>query len=565
MAEVTNGPGGHGPRCRLLPPALGRRLLVGGQGSALAAARDEAAAGGPVLAGLADALALAVWEDAPLSGPDAAFVAARQAVRPFLPPALARTVQAVAAATRPPGPDPYFERLAAKRETDRLVRYFLARLAKDPSDVAAARDLVRFAPMAGAFAAAEAALGALPGALAPLGLAAAGELALTAGRAAEAAERLARALAGFPSSAVRFRLGVARLAMGEREAGLAALRRVVAERPWDALALGRFFEAATGRDDRRLPLPGAAVACLYSYQNAARLDRTLAALAASDWRFAPASGAPRLVVLDNGSPDATGAVLDAWRERLGAALSTVRLPVNVGAPAARNWLTGLPEVRRADFVAFLDDDAVVPVDWLGRFGAAVAAFPGAGVYGCLVRGADAPAFVQSADAHLWPTPRPAGELARGFDLLRPWLATADWGQYAIMRPCASVTGCCHLFAAGRLAASGGFDIRFSPSQYDDLDHDLRLLARGLTPVFTGHLAVVHDKATGAASGVGQPGYAAGFANQFKLHQQYDDATLAAMAATAEAALARDTAAKGAFAAEGGPSYWDLDEEGGHGR
>jgi len=38
-----------------------------------------------------------------------------------------------------------------------------------------------------------------------------------------------------------------------------------------------------------------------------------------------------------------------------------------------------------------------------------------------------------------------------------------------------------------------------------------------------------------------------------------------MAATAEAALARDTAAKGAFAAEGGPSYWDLDEEGGHGR
>ena len=35
-------------------------------------------------------------------------------------------------------------------------------------------------------------------------------------------------------------------------------------------------------------------------------------------------------------------------------------------------LAALPEVRERDYVAYLDDDAFVPPDWLGRFGAAVA-------------------------------------------------------------------------------------------------------------------------------------------------------------------------------------------------
>lgn len=564
MARDGQGvrPGG---RCADLSPRLGRRLLVGGQGAALVAARDEALAGGPECAQLADALALAVWEDMPFSGPDAAILAARQTKRPFLPPDVAASVRAVAALAGPAGPDPYFERLAAKRETDKMGRYFLARLAKNPEDLAAAHGLAGVAPMAGETAEAEAVLAVLPGALAPFGRAVAGELALTAGRAEEAVTHLTRALEIWPAAGVRPRLGQALCAAGEREAGLVALCRAAQARPWDALTLGRAFEVGTGRDRRCDALPGSVAVCLYSYTNAARLDRTLAALAETEWRYAPDGEAARFFVLDNGSSDATAAVLAAWTERLGSALVPVSLPVNIGAPAARNWLLALPAVARADFTAFLDDDALVPPDWLGRFGAAVAAYPGAGVYGCLVRGTGAPAFVQSADAHLWPTPRPDGTLGRGFELLRPWLATPDWGQYGLLRPCASVTGCCHLFSAAALRASGGFDIRFSPSQYDDLDHDLRLLEGGLAPVYTGHLHVLHDKVTGAASGPGQPGYGMGFANQFKLHHKYDDATLARMADVAFAALARDTAVKGRWLAQDGPSFWDGIGEDGHGR
>ena len=73
--------------------------------------------------------------------------------------------------------------------------------------------------------------------------------------------------------------------------------------------------------------------------------------------------------------------------------------------------------------------------------------------------------------HVWPTPRQGAFQGRGFTLLRPWLHTPDWGAYGLTRPCATVTGCCHLFPTDVLAATGGFDLRFSPTQYDDLDHD----------------------------------------------------------------------------------------------
>jgi len=243
------------------------------------------------------------------------------------------------------------------------------------------------------------------------------------------------------------------------------------------------------------------------------------------------------------------AVLAGAVDRFGERLTTVRLPVNIGAPAARNWLAALPEIRACDFVAYLDDDASPPPDWLGRFGAAVETAPRAGVWGCRVRGAEARRFVQSGDAHLLPTPRPDGALGRGFTLARPWLAAPDWGQFGVSRPCSSVTGCCHLFAGEILAGLGGFDIRFSPTQYDDLDHDIRLLLSGRTPFYFGHLTVLHAKATGAAGNPGGAGYGQGFANQLKLHGKYDDAAVAAAADTAYAALAANQAHKARLVAD----------------
>lgn len=518
-----------------LPAPLSRLLAVGGSGAGLIPLRDAVLAAGPAQAALGAALALAAWADAPLD-PAAAAVAAR--LGGDSPQALAAA--AVAAAARPAGPEPYYERLAGRRDTVRMVAYLLERCRKEPGDATMLARLARVAPMLPSgddLAEAEGVLVAAPGPLAAPGALAAGELSLLAGRAEAAEVHLGRALALLPTGAAAFRLAEALLAQGRRDAALAAYAAARDCRPWDTLLAARAADAAAGRDTALARLPGSLAVLVYCWNSPDLLARTLDALAASDWRHAPQA---RVVVLDNGSPDGVvSAVAAARAVALGGRLAAVRLPVNVGAPAARNWLAALPEVRESDFVAYLDDDAYVPPDWLGRFGAAVAAAPGAGVWGCRVVGRQAPRFIQCGDAHLLPTPRREEIFGRGFELARPWLAAPDWGQFRVSRPCASVTGCCHLFARPVLDAVGGFDIRFSPTQYDDLDHDLRLLLRREIPHYWGHLTVVHAKTTGAAGQPGGSAWGSGFANQLKLHGKYDDAAVAAASEAAFAALAAD--------------------------
>ncbi len=529
-----------------MPEILARLLLVGGRGAGLVPARDAVLAAGAPWEALADALALAAWGDAPLAPGTAAVLAAREKARPFLPPPVARTVQALADRSGASVPEPYYERLAARRDVPRMFAYLLERLRRRSDDPGLSGRLAGIAPMVpggGGLAEAEAVLDGLGGDLAPLGAFAAGELALLDGRAAVAEERFRRCLTVLPLEGARMGLAEALRLQGGRAGALALLSAAFAARPFDSLLLSRLHDLATGLADRVAGLPGDVAVLVYSHNGAAHLDDTLAALAATDWAFAAGPGGGRIFVLDNGSTDGTPGVLAAWRDRLGERLAVVPLPVNIGAPAARNWLAALPGVRAAAFAAYLDDDAAVPADWLGRFGAAVEAYPDAGVWGSLVRGVDAPFFVQSADSHLFPSPRRDGGFGRAFELARPWLATPDCPRYAVCRPCASVTGCCHLFRTEVLTGLGGFDIRFSPSQYDDLDHDLRLLLDGRAPVCQGHLAVVHAKATGAAGNPGGAQYGSGFANQFKLHHKHDEAALARAAGTAFAALARDAARK----------------------
>ncbi|EKO39478.1 MAG: putative glycosyltransferase [Solidesulfovibrio magneticus str. Maddingley MBC34] len=521
--------------CHGLPGPLSRLLAVGGSGAGLIPLRDAALAAGPAQAVLGAALALDAWAETPLD-PAAAAVAAR--LGGDSPQALAAAL--VAAAAGPAGPEPYYERLAGRRDTGRMVAYLLERCRKERAEPSWLARLARIAPMLPAgddLAEAEGVLAAAPGPLAAPGAMAAGELALLAGRAEAAETHLRRALALLPTGAAAFRLAEALLAQGRRGEALAAYAVARDFRPWDTLLAARAADVAAGRDTALARLPGSLAVVLYCWNAPDLLAAALDALAASDWRHALGA---KVVVLDNGSPDGVvSAVAAAVAAAFGGRLSTLRLPVNVGAPAARNWLAALPEVRESDYVAYLDDDAYVPPDWLGRFGAAVAAAPGAGVWGCRVAAKDAPRFIQCGDAHLLPTPRGEGAFGRGFELARPWLAAPDWGQLRVARPCASVTGCCHLFARPALDAVGGFDIRFSPTQYDDLDHDLRLLLRREVPHYWGHLTVVHAKTTGAAGQPGGSAWGSGFANQLKLHGKYDDDAVAAASDAAFAALAAD--------------------------
>jgi GT2 family glycosyltransferase len=254
-------------------------------------------------------------------------------------------------------------------------------------------------------------------------------------------------------------------------------------------------------------------------------------------------------VLDNGSTDDTAAVLAGYAGP--HPLTVVSLPVNVGAPAARNWLASLPEVRACDWALYLDDDTDLPPDLRGRFGAAVAAYPGAGVWGCKVSDFDAPGRMQSADLHLVLPPgdpsRPALDLAADepnpFRLSDLHVQEPDLGRFDYLRPCCSVTGCCHLFRTESLAEVGGFSLFLSPTQYDDVERDLRSALAGKPAVYQGHLAVGHRKSTGAASRTDPVAQASALANKYKMQAMHERSRILALAAWERELLLADLAAK----------------------
>ena len=301
------------------------------------------------------------------------------------------------------------------------------------------------------------------------------------------------AFAGLASVAGRvrpvldLRTGECLLRMGDRQGAVALWRESLRRRPWQTNTLLRLHDVVTGADAPAAHPEGRTFLLLYSWNKCKSLDRTLASLAASDL------GGACVKVLDNGSSDATPDVVRAWAERLGAdrfqGLSTL---VNVGAPAARNWLMHLPDVRESDNVIYMDDDIELPGDWLGYMGAAQRAYPEAGVWGCRVVEDGAPHSVQHTDEFLLD---PTDQGSVGYCC--QYLDEMDFGQFSYLRPCLSVTGCLHMFRTAGLHEMGGFDLQFSPSQFDDAEHDLMLCARGGHAVYQGHLRILHERNTGS--------------------------------------------------------------------
>ncbi len=226
--------------------------------------------------------------------------------------------------------------------------------------------------------------------------------------------------------------------------------------------------------------------CLYSWNKAHMLAATLKSLAAGRL------GRARVVVLLNGCTDQSREAVAALRPHFPeGCLSLVELPVNVGAPAARNWLLALPEVRRADYVAFLDDDVDVPKDWLARYVTVAESDPTIGVVGCRVLSPGRPAQLQYLFRNV------AIALPNMMKLSLPAPVHApDTGLYAFTRDTMNVMGCCHLLRGDVVRELPGFDIRFSPSQVDDLDHDLAVALAGRRIVYCGEVACVHHQNTG---------------------------------------------------------------------
>lgn len=245
---------------------------------------------------------------------------------------------------------------------------------------------------------------------------------------------------------------------------------------------------------------------IYTWNKCAELEIALRSLAGT------AYGNFKLFVLNNGSSDGTEQLLSGLVPALFREYKIVNLPVNIGAAAARNWLFADPENREADYLAYFDDDIEVAPDWLTRLLETLERHPRAGVVGAKIINATGPKVVQHSGGVL----TQAEEWINNVVLFSN---VPDQGQFDNISERDYVMGCANLYRRSAMDEVGMFDIQFSPTQFDDVDHHLRLRLKGWQVLFNGHVEVRHHRNSGG------PANANHLANRFKLEKKYsaDDA------------------------------------------
>ena len=281
------------------------------------------------------------------------------------------------------------------------------------------------------------------------------------------------------------------LTSGDQDSRLRYLTKSLALQP----AQPHLIEHLAQREliSRRLPPADSARVHIlfYTFNKLETTIATLRSLLASD------IGPARISLLNNGSTAFTqdefsAAVASAAQ---GREVELIHLPVNIGAPAARNWLYRLPQVQEADYVCFLDDDVLLPSSWLRMYLQDMADHPEVCAVG--PKGLNPNPF--RTIQYVWRYFEDVGERKIRFTNNAPM--NLDLGQFDGRRPCLSVMGCCHMFDRRKLERLGvpDFDVRFTPSQVDDLERDIQIWKRGGRVLYDGRVEVVHMQDAGRAA------------------------------------------------------------------
>jgi len=522
-----------------LPADLLRPLLLGFSGklhlhSTAGIALGHARKQGDLFSSIAGDLLLAAWAENPFDGQCAAVLASHSASLPPLAGPLLPIIKSVMAHWQA-DVTPEAQQAMAGDKAEQLT-FLTERLQHAPRSLFWWHHLYEFSRIHGDWIVLAKALATAipPDGLGPLFKWALGNALLASGDYLAAAGTYRVCLESFPVPLVEERLATAWLRSGKAEKGFGQLRHCVERRPWNVGLWLRLFELGAEGASAVESLSGKVMVLGYSYNKADDLAETLDSLVKSDLDDV------QVRILDNGSSDDTAAVIRRFVDKFGSDhAAMVSMPVNVGAPAARNWLMSLPEVQQSDFTVYIDDDISLPKDWLHRLGAAVKRYPDAGVWGCKVVDYDGPARVQCGEHNLTPSREERQQTLMSTIMLQD----GDFGQADYIRPCTSVTGCVHLFRTEKLLENGSFDLRFSPTQYDDLERDLRMVKSGGYAVYQGFLSILHKRKSGAMSEAGRPESANATANMHKLKAKYSPEEFDEMAAAMDAVLLADLSGK----------------------
>lgn len=244
---------------------------------------------------------------------------------------------------------------------------------------------------------------------------------------------------------------------------------------------------------------------------------TLASLLASD------IGDARVALINNGSTAFSPEDFAAGVRTVAAGrqVELIQLPVNVGAPVARNWLWHLASMHDRDLFAFLDDDVLLPHHWLRTYVQDLQDYPGTVVVGPKGVNPGSLPTVQYIARFFEKTGKHLIRFTNNAPLVM------DFGQYDHRRPCLSVMGCCHLFDKAACARLGipDFDLRFSPSQVDDLEHDIQVWKAGGRVLYDGRVQVVHRQDAGRAAPLSDASWGHVWGNHYKMERKFTETEL----------------------------------------
>lgn len=194
-----------------------------------------------------------------------------------------------------------------------------------------------------------------------------------------------------------------------------------------------------------------------TYNNAALLDRTLAAIAQ---QRVPSGTNWQVLVVDNNCTDETPKVVEKHRQAGGVSLRIIREPRQGLTPAR---LRGVKETT-GEWIAFVDDDCLLAEDWVEQAARFAAGHPACGAFG----------------GHIildWETPPPPFALKRRYAY-----AGKNHGETAHRRPW--IAGAGMVVRRTALADCGWIDQQFledrigkRPVSGGDMEIGLRIAAR----------------------------------------------------------------------------------------
>ena len=218
---------------------------------------------------------------------------------------------------------------------------------------------------------------------------------------------------------------------------------------------------------------------MVTWNNLAVLKRCMESLAETRYP----SDRAHMHISDNGSTDGTLEYLRELRDSgsFPFPITIHELAVNTGVAVGFNWAIRAGE---GELVARMDDDVVVPPQWLEVLVETFKNRPFAGVVGPKILNDNAIKDIQCGPFRMYPT-------VYGHE------NEPDEGQADYVARVTHVRGCLNVYRRDALDDCGLFDLRFSPSQFDDPDHHANLGLAGWEVIYDGRVGVIHAMNSGA--------------------------------------------------------------------